>query len=343
MSYWGYYIPPKAWLVKQPRNDGGKVSHLTDEVFDLAQLADIVYEHVLECGLKVRAYCDGLFLFDFSNAEGFSNEPPPDRIDSFEETAQLRLERTEVLNAHVVFLRQALSAKQRWGLEYQSITPHDLLAHHSDDDSSKGVGFKSDRDADLHMARYASAYVPWYPKTFDRRIQGRMLVIESETIDESFSELSRLLAKDDRTPLRLVSLFNFAMVSLQDHDYPRSLITSWAIIERLLDLKWSDYMKEHRKKIINGKEVPFINVDRLKKLEGRDYTASVRTEMLSLLEALPFDVYKDMENVRKVRNGWMHELKQVEMSDALNAIKVASTLYVSAYNVMLPSGLSLSL
>jgi hypothetical protein len=343
MSYWGYYIPPTAWLVKQPRNDGGKTSHLTDDVFDISQLADIVYEKALECGLRVRAYCDGLFLFDFSNAQGFSEEPQPEKVDSFEETAQLRLERTEVLNAHVVLLRKALSIRQKWGLEYQSVTPHDLLSHHSDEDPNRGVGFKSSRDADLHMARYATTYVPWYPKIFDRRIQGRMLIIESETIEQSFVELSKLLAKDNKTPLRLVSLFNFAMVSLQDHDYPRSLITSWAIIEQLLDLKWTEYMKDHRSEIISGEKFTFINADRLKKLEGMDYTASVRTEMLSLLGSLPFDVYKDMENARRVRNGWMHELKVVKMSDALDAIRVASFLYESAYDIGLPQGLSLSL
>lgn len=281
--------------------------------------------------------------FSFLKVEGFTEEPPQESIDSFEKTAQIRLERTEVLNAHVVFLRQALSIKQGWGLEYQPVTPHDLLSQHSDENSNKSVGFKSDRDADLHMARYASTYVQGIPKTFDRRIMGRILVIEPKTIEQSFAELSKLLAKDNRTPLRLVSLFNFALVSLQDHDYPKSLITSWAIIECLLDLKWSEYIKKQRQATINGKTVTFINRDRLRKLEGQDYTASVKTEILSLLGILPFDIYKDMENLRKVRNGWMHELKLVEMSEAFDAIKVVSVLYKMAYDVELPSGLSISL
>ena len=102
MSYLGYYIPPKAWLVKQPRNDGKTSGHLTDEVFDISQLSDIVYEDTLACGVKVRGFCDGLFLFDFTSADGFGAEPSLEQIDSFEETAQFRLERTEVLNAHVV-------------------------------------------------------------------------------------------------------------------------------------------------------------------------------------------------------------------------------------------------
>jgi len=44
MSFWGYYIPPKAWLGKQPRNGGGPETHLTDDNYDFAQLADVVHD-----------------------------------------------------------------------------------------------------------------------------------------------------------------------------------------------------------------------------------------------------------------------------------------------------------
>lgn len=342
MSFWGYYIPPKAWLGKQPRKGQGE-GRLTDDTFDLAQLADVVHDAQLPCGLHVRAYCDGLILFDFANAEGFTPEPSPEELNSFEETALLRLERTEVLNAHVVCLRRSLSQLQKWGLPFQSVTPHDLLSHSADDDPHHGIGFKSDRDADLHMARYASAYVPLYPKTFDRRIQGRMLTIETATLTDSFEQLQRLMAFDSKTPLRLASLFNFAIVSLQDYDYPRSLITLWAIIERLLDAKWTEYIGSQRKRNIDGEETVFINSDRVKKLDGRDYTASVRTEVLSLLDCLSFDAYKKMESVRRARNGWMHELRDVKMSDAAEAVQVAAELFDSVYRFQLPTGVSMSL
>lgn len=44
MSFWGYYIPPKAWLRKQPRKGNGLGANLTDENYDLTQLSDIVYD-----------------------------------------------------------------------------------------------------------------------------------------------------------------------------------------------------------------------------------------------------------------------------------------------------------
>jgi hypothetical protein len=343
MGYWGYYIPPKAWLGKQPCKDKGSETYLTDENYDLEQLADIIYDDKLQSGLHVRAYCDGLILFDFANVNGFTPEPPPEKLNSFEETALLRLERTEVLNAHVVCLRHSLSRLQQWGLPFQSVTPHDLLSHSGDDDLNQGVGFKSDRDADLHMARYATAYVPWYPKTFDRRIQGRGLTIKTETITDSFAQLEQLLSFDSKIPLRLSSLFNFAIVSLQDHDYPRSLITSWAIIERLLDEKWKSYIASQRKRDIEGVETVFINTDRVKKLDGRDYTASVRTEVLSIVDCLSFGAYQKVENVRRVRNGWMHELRDVKMSNASEAIQVAAELFDLVFGFQLPTGVSLSL
>lgn len=343
MSLWGYYIPPKAWLGKQPRKRGNTDTHLNDENFDLAQLADVVHDRTLSSGIHARAYCDGLFLFGFDGVDGFTPEPSPEKLNSFEDTALLRLERTEVLNAHVVCLRNSLSRLQRWGLPFQTITPHDLLSHAADDDPHKGVGFRSDRDADLHLARYASSYNPRYPMILDRRVQGRMLTIENATIADSFAQLERLLSFDSTTPLRLCSLFNFAMSSLQDHDYPRSLITAWAIIERLLDEEWTSYVAGQRRRDVNGEDTVFINTDRVKKPEGRDYTASVRTEVLSLLDCLSFDTYKKMENARRVRNGWMHELKDVQMSDALEAIQVTAELFESAFGFQLPRGVSLSL
>lgn len=343
MSFWGYYIPPKAWLGKQPRKDGASGTRLTDDNYDLAQLSDVVHDDKLQSGLHVRAYCDGLILFDFAGAKGFSPEPPAEVLNSFEETALLRLERTEVLNAHVVCLRHSLSRLQKWGLPFQAITPHNLLSHALDDDPHQGVSFKSDRDADLHMARYASDYVPWYPKTFDRRIQGRMLTIEGATIADSFTQLERLLSYESKMPLRLSSLFNFAIVSLQDHDYPRSLITSWAIIERLIDEKWNSYIASQRRRNIDGEETVFINGDRVKKLGGRDYSASVRTEVLSIVDSLSFGAYQKVENMRRARNGWMHELRDVRMSDASEAIDVAAELLDSVFGFQLPTGVPLSL
>ncbi len=343
MSFWGYYIPPKAWLGKQPRKDGASGTHLTDDNFDLAQVSDVVHDNKLPSGLHVRAYCDGLILFDFTGAKGFSPEPPPEALNSFEKTALLRLERTEVLNAHVVCLRHSLLRLQKWDLPFQSVTPHDLLWQAADDDPHQGVGFKSDRDVDLYMARSALAYVPWYPKTVDRRIQGRMLTIERVTIADSFAQLERLLSYESKKPLRLSSLFNFAIVSLQDHDYPRSLITSWVIIEGLLDEKWNSYIASQRKRNIDGEETVFINVDRVKKLGGRDYTASVRTEVLSIVDNLSFGAYQKVENARRVRNGWMHELRDVQMSDASEAIQVAAELFDSVFGFQLPTGVSLSL
>jgi len=50
-----------------------------------------------------------------------------------------------------------------------------------------------------------------------------------------------------------------------------------------------------------------------------------------------------MENVRRVRNGWMHELRDVKMSDASEAIQVAADLFYSVFEFQLPTSISLSL
>jgi hypothetical protein len=50
------------------------------------------------------------------------------------------------------------------------------------------------------------------------------------------------------------------------------------------------------------------------------------SEILSLTDNLPLDLYKDASTVRRVRNGWMHELRSVTRGDAELAVKVAERM-----------------
>ncbi len=64
-------------------------------------------------------------------------------------------------------------------------------------------------------------------------------------------------------------------------------------------------------------QVPFINAERREKLtESPDFTASVVSEILSLTDNVPVDLYRDVSTVRRVRNAWMHELQPVTRAEA---------------------------
>ena len=64
----------------------------------------------------------------------------------------------------------------------------------------------------------------------------------------------------------------------------------------------------------------FINFTRMQKLTGRDFTASIVSEILSLNGLLPFEQYKLTVNVRQTRNDWLHKLSSINRVDSAKAI-----------------------
>ena len=134
-----------------------------------------------------------------------------------------------------------------------------------------------------------------------------------------------------------------ALFSLQNHDYPSSLITSWTIIEQMLDTNWEKYISNNRTRILNDEEQPFINEKRAQTLRGRDYSASIRTEVLSLVNELPMSIYTSINNVRKTRNKWMHEMDNVSLNDSCSALQGVADLFNLVYGYSLPTQVPLTL
>ena len=114
----------------------------------------------------------------------------------------------------------------------------------------------------------------------------------------------------------LVDLFLRASKAYQDHDHSLSHIKNWTIIERLINDLWKQLQEDYKTR--DG--AIFIGGERKKRLQdGRTFTASVMSEMLSFLDYLPKDIYDDMTKIRKTRNEWMHGLKVVDaQTDAIH-------------------------
>ena len=140
----------------------------------------------------------------------------------------------------------------------------------------------------------------------------------------------------------MCALLNFAIGGLEDHDYARCLITCWVAIEALLNKRWNEYINNiSHQTVDNGTK--FINKNRMRKLKSHDYTASVMTEILSLSGRLSFQEYELIEIVRKTRNDWMHNLKDVSIDNAQIALRASSMLFHSKFDVELPAATSLRL
>lgn len=139
--------------------------------------------------------------------------------------------------------------------------------------------------------------------------------------------------------ITLADLLLHAFFLHQSGKYEASHISSWTIAEKCLNELWMTYLREldeqHSGHEFEGK---FINKDRKGKLTGRDFTASIISEVLSLSGIVPFDKYELMSCVRKKRNDWLHHLGAIGRPDADDAIILAQFMLrkVGLFDVDVP-------
>jgi hypothetical protein len=123
-----------------------------------------------------------------------------------------------------------------------------------------------------------------------------------------------------------------------DQDFDPSLIQSWALVERLLTTLWERYIAEHRTIEIDETQTAFINVGRREFLRGRDFTASVVAEVLSLLGQLSLDLYERVGPVRRARNRWIHALEPVTAGQSAASRALALDLLRVVHDIDLDPG-----
>jgi len=320
----GYYLWPLAWIASPP--DGvrpGAEPGTGPPAVDLRQLAEVVAETSLPQDLRAHVSRDGLFAFDFSRWAPYLAEHLA-LGTGFDSLANRVLRRTALMNAHLACLYTALVRVQHHHVDPMCVTPGSMFPMRSLEAGAQGIpnpllGY-------LVSARYESTYPTGYLVAGDVRIALRTL-IETPTVEESFRLLTEILnhPSSDRA-LELAGLLVRSAAALFDHDYNLGLITAWAVIESLLQELWEGYIEDNRHREIEDAQVSFINAGRKERLTGRDITASLKAEMLSLLDRLPFELYGKLSSVRVARNKWIHDLEPVPASTSEMAMQVAEEM-----------------
>lgn len=323
-----YYHWPTVWVGSAPPASGADI--------DISTLEEEVYRTTLPVGIAAKVFRDGMFIFDFSDWPP-GRALPDDGESDFDAVAAVILQRVNVLNAHLVCLYTALSRRQNISLAKMTVAPSDLIMLKSLDDT--GMSFADTRVAALVLARHPSTYVRELPTWFDWRVSMRKVVVEIDVVHESFQLLATILQHSDPYALLITDLCARSCKAYEDHNYSLCLVTAWAITEKLLQDLWNRYVEANREKEIDGAKVPFINKARKKKLiESRDFSASVISEVLSLMDYLPFPLYRDLSRVRKARNDWIHGLGPVSRKTAELSVRVAEAMLelVDGLNLKVP-------
>jgi hypothetical protein len=315
----GYYHWPGIWVGRAP---GTEPAPLGGENFVLSELQEEVLTGQA-ADIRFHALREGRFIFDFSNDE--SRSDPIDQEFDFDQSIELAVRRAEVLNAHVLCLHRALSVEQRLALPKSVVSPIDFISYQSLA-PNPDYGWIEQRLTPLLTADSIANYNQLSPTSHDWRLSMRQIV-SLTTLEASIDLLGNLLVHEGVDVMPIADLYLRATAFFEAHDYNLALVAAWTIIEALLQSRWERYVDANRTRTIDGVDSTFINAERRARLvSGRDYTASVISETLSLLGEIPHGLYTELDRVRNDRNRFMHALTLVSRASADRALNVAERM-----------------
>ena len=317
----GYFRIPAIWVEAAPEPE--LVRSLNPPVHHA-----IVLKKKLRCGIEAWVQRDGMFLFDFKEfavapqvtIPGFRKPNPNGPYRSPEATliAEQKAERYAVLRAQIMNVHQACLATSEqvvrrrsamMGFPVTSWNTHKALtlntppAYQDDIENLHAFG---------HNVLNNKDRVP-RAGPLPRR------VIELDVIDHSLSLLDSVLEKNEATLVQLVEAAYMSACRSVEKRFGEALVLAWGVCEQLVSHEWS--------KLIDAKHPSAVDRmprDRRKKLEGREYTASVMVEMLELAGYVDHELYRKLEIARKARNKWAHEMRaptELEVSVAISAVE----------------------
>jgi hypothetical protein len=234
------------------------------------------------------------------------------------------------MNCHVACLNAARTLVEKVsGAAGQPITADEFLSL---------VGFEGETiDGSLHPTLHGTHALIRQYRDFAEVAAGlpSRRAISVPVVEKSFSLLAQVLERYGEDMVTIVSLLFNASRRYAHHDFNSALILAWTVVERLLNVLWDKLLEEKRTQ--KGKpEETQINSERRQKLKGRDFTASIISEILSLDGRIPFDMYSKLQSIRKARNDWLHFMRPVESDDAAQAVDSAGELLTLAADLSLP-------
>ena len=318
----GYFRIPAVWVSKEP--DPESVSILNPDIHHA-----VVFEMILNCGIEVRVQRDGTFLFDFSSwplappviIPGYRipNKESSYRIPSETSKAENEAENYAVLRAQVMNVHQACLTTSEKAVKNRSaamglpVTSWNTL---------KGLTFDTalsyrDDIEDIHaLARNVLNNKDRVQRThpFQRH------VLEKEVIEHSFKLLDQILSLEDATLIQWIEVAYIATCRYTEKRFGETVVLAWSVCEQLLSLAWDTLQNDIK---AGNRMTP----KRKKKLEGKDYTASVIIESLEINNRLDYSLYELLEDVRRSRNAWAHKMRVPEENDAIKAVRAVEGLF----------------
>jgi len=121
----------------------------------------------------------------------------------------------------------------------------------------------------------------------------------------------------------LLPLLQECAAHYQNHQFSAALVVGWSVAEAILARRWRTYLSVADSR--SGGPTA-ISRDRRKRLEGRDFSASIVTEALSLAGRLDEPHRESLDVARRARNAFAHQLSQCDPVKAFLGASVAAQM-----------------
>lgn len=333
ISFTCFYTNPPFWAVEAPDFINNQFPPNFTDV-----MSAIVEEKTIGT-TYIRIAKDGLIEIQNQELEKRIAESRSNNLGSFQESINLWSSYLQILNAvGLVFDMAVLKAQKLALFSFQEITRKDAfrMTYENGQFFSCNVPYESVA-GNYSSGRYQSNYRQDLPVFMDSRISTRKLITK-ETIQLAFEFLDKIL--NDTEFIDKMNTLSKALSEYKVGNLKTSIVLAWFVIERLLNDKYDQYLDSKDKSFGDKKR---ISKDRREYLTGRDYTASIISNIMELSDCITFDELKHIDEIRKLRNGVAHHLnkKPITNDDCASALKFTAEFLFQ--NILVEPELNLSL
>ena len=265
-------------------------------------LEQIVWQSKADCSVPIYARRDGFLIFDFDKCADFSHRTGGADVQAANEQQQMNRLRYQYVNAFLMGVHSGLSETMSTGTPVQSplnglnwckavANDGQWLITDSLAQPVNGLNFLA-RDLQVDVLDHAVRVIAQCEELFD---DGHKIL-----------------------ELCLIAGNQYAL-----HQFESAHLIAWSVIEKSLNKMWAKLL--HDLNAANGGHTS-INRDRRDLLTGRDYTASIVTQQLSLHKIIDDDMLFRLDEARRTRNSFAHSLKPVTWEDAGRALNTANDI-----------------
>jgi hypothetical protein len=189
--------------------------------------------------------------------------------------------------------------------------------------------------AQFQMDRYPTTDPAWNTRLIQR------LVIDERIFQHCFERFVHVIGNEQQV-VRLADLAK-SLSEYKIGNYPISLVNAWFVCEREISDRWQVFVSSRAKTYDDNRER--INSERRKFLTGRDFTASVMSNILELIDVLTNEDLQTLDEIRRARNNIAHNLngKNCDAKICRSAIEIASHLVLEKELFQLQLNFSYSL